>query len=73
MAEPASDDIDFDSRLHEVDRGRVPEEMRRDPPGGAGVIEIGAMAPHDLVDAEAGERMTVRGEDRRRLGRRRLV
>ena len=74
MAEPAPDDVDFDAGFEKVDGGGVPEGVRADPAAGAGVIEVGGVPAHDLVDAEAGERLAARGEDRglgavRRAGR----
>ena len=72
MAQPAPDHVDLDASLEQVHGGGVPEDVRADPPRGGGVVEACAMTPHDFVDAEARERLSMRRENRR-LRRRRWV
>jgi hypothetical protein len=45
-----------------MDGGSVPEGVRADSAAAPGVVQAGGMPPHDLVDAEAGERLTVGGD-----------
>src|SRR6266705_594181 len=40
------------------------EDVRADAAAGAGIVEAGGVAAHDLVDAEAGERLPACREDR---------
>ena len=64
MTEPATDDVDFDSGLEEVNGGGVPEEVRAHASPGPAVIEVAGVAPHHLVNPEPGERSAVGGEHR---------
>ena len=64
MTEPAADHVHLDASLEEVDGRGVAEDMRADAAAGAGVVEAGGVAAHDLVDAEAGERSPACREDR---------
>jgi hypothetical protein len=47
-----------------VDGSGVPEGVRGDLAAGAGIVEAAGLPAHDLVDARAGQRLPVRGEDR---------
>ncbi len=62
MSEPAADDIDLDLGFEEVHGGGVPERVRSDPAAGSRVVELGGVAPDDLVDPVAGERLPASGE-----------
>jgi hypothetical protein len=63
VAEPTPDHVDLDAGLKKVNGGGVSEGVRADPSSGARVIEACSMPPHDLVDAEACEWLSVCRED----------
>jgi hypothetical protein len=57
VPEPAADHIDLDTRLQQVNGGRVPKDVGPDPAaGGALVLKTRGMPPDKLVDAEPRER-----------------
>jgi len=57
VAEPAPDDIDLDTGLKQVHRRRVTEDVRPDPTVAS--LEAACVSAHELVDAEAGQRLSV--------------
>ena len=74
VAQPATDDIDFDARLKEVNRRGVPEHVRRNSPRRSRSrllrIQISAQAPHALVNAEARHRLAGRSREHAVIGTR---
>jgi len=60
VSEPASDYVDLDAGLEEVNGGSVAEDVGADRSSGTRVIEACCVTPHDLVDTEAGEWASMR-------------
>ena len=68
MAEPAADHVDLDAGLEQVDGGGVAERCAGRSAGRFVGRRGGGVAADDLVDAEAGQRLAARGEDRAVVG-----